>query len=198
MWLPRSAKINAASFDGVVRSLLLSQVFRGNFPKMSAFVIDAFEFCRTAGVREGVTPVTEMPRLAGECADASGEIRWHVAGGSTKQGYPSLTLTVQGQVKLMCQRCLQPFAYDMDSSTVLVLGKDDEDADHIEGILDDESIDVIVGSRTCDLRQLYEDEALLALPQSPRHEECPENGLLEHVADDKVSPFAALNKLKVD
>jgi uncharacterized protein len=31
---------------------------------MSAFVIDAFEFCRSNGHRDGVTPVAEMSRLA--------------------------------------------------------------------------------------------------------------------------------------
>jgi len=86
--------------------------------------------------------------------------------------------------------------YDIDSSTMLVLGKDDEDADAIEQVLDDESIDVIVGSRTCDIRELLEDEALLALPQSPKHDVCPDTGLLDQLKTDKVSPFAALKGLK--
>ncbi|MGI4717386.1 MAG: YceD family protein [Janthinobacterium lividum] len=167
---------------------------------MSAFVIDAFEFCRNSGHREGVTPVAEMPRLAAECADgsgaASGEIRWAIDGSLTKQGYPAMTLSVAGPVKLVCQRCLAPFAYQIDSSTMLVLGKDDEDADGIEEVLDDESIDVIVGSRECDIRQLLEDEALLALPQAPKHEVCPDTKLLDALKTEKVSPFAALKNLK--
>ncbi|MFL6674899.1 MAG: YceD family protein [Massilia sp.] len=163
---------------------------------MSAFVIDAFEFCRNNGYREGVTPVAEMPRLAADCADPSGEIRWSIQGGATKQGYPSLTLSVAGTVNLVCQRCLAPFAYEIDSSTVLVLGRDDEEADQIEEILDDESIDVIVGSDCCDIRELLEDEALLALPQAPKHEVCPDNKLLDALKSEKVSPFAGLKNLK--
>ncbi|MFN3792564.1 YceD family protein [Massilia sp.] len=167
---------------------------------MSAFVIDAFEFCRNSGHREGTTPVAEMSRLAAECADgsgeASGEIRWAIDGSLTKQGYPAMTLSVAGTVKLACQRCLAPFEYEIDSSTMLVLGKDDEDADAIEEILDDESIDVIVGSRECDIRQLLEDEALLALPQAPKHEVCPDTQLLDALKTEKVSPFAALKNLK--
>lgn len=167
---------------------------------MSAFVIDAFEFCRNSGHREGVTPVTEMKRLAAECADGSGEtsgeIRWAIDGSLTKQGYPAMTLSVAGPVKLVCQRCLSPFEYEIDSSTMLVLGKDDEDADAIEEILDDETIDVIVGSRECDIRQLLEDEALLALPQAPKHEVCPDTQLLDALKTEKVSPFAALKNLK--
>jgi uncharacterized protein len=163
---------------------------------MSAFVIDAFEFCRNSGHREGVTPVAEMTRLAADCADKSGEIRWSIDGGQTRQGYPSMTLAVAGPVKLVCQRCLTAMDYEIDSSTMLVLGKDDEDADGIEEVLDDESIDVIVGSHECDIRQLLEDEALLALPQSPKHEVCPDTKLLDALKTEKVSPFAALKNLK--
>jgi uncharacterized protein len=163
---------------------------------MSAFVIDAFEFCRNNGYREGVTPVAEMTRLAAECADPSGSITWSIQGGQTKQGYPSLTLSVAGTVQLVCQRCLAPFGYEIDSSTMLVLGKNDEDADEIEEILDDESIDVIVGSHACDLMQLLEDEALLALPQAPKHEVCPDTKLMDSLKSEKVSPFAALKNLK--
>jgi len=165
---------------------------------MSAFVIDAFEFCRNSGQREGTTPVAEMHRLAADCADNSGEIRWSIDGGLTKQGYPSMTLAVAGPVKLVCQRCLTPMDYEIDSSTMLVLGKDDEDADGIEEVLDDESIDVIVGSRECDIRQLLEDEALLALPQDPKHEVCPDTKLLDALRTEKVSPFAALKNLKTE
>ena len=163
---------------------------------MSAFVIDAFEFCRNSGHREGTTPVAEMTRLAADCVDKSGEIRWSIDGSLTKQGYPSMTLAVAGPVKLVCQRCLTPMDYEIDSSTMLVLGKDDEDADGIEEVLDDESIDVIVGSRECDIRQLLEDEALLALPQAPKHEVCPDTKLLDTLKTEKVSPFAALKNLK--
>ena len=163
---------------------------------MSAFVIDAFEFSRSNGHRDGVTPVAAMSRLNQDCADHTGEITWSVDGGTSKQGYPELTLAVAGTVQLVCQRCLAPYAFEMDSSTVLVLGKDDEQADEIEQLLDDESIDVIVGSRSCDVRELIEDEALLALPQSPRHDVCPDTRALDSLKAVKPSPFAGLKDLK--
>lgn len=163
---------------------------------MSAFVIDAFEFCRSNGHREGVTPVAEMSRLSKDCADQSGQIAWSLDGAISKQGYPCLTLAVAGTVQLMCQRCLTPFAFEIDSSTVLMLGKDDQHADEIEEVLDDESIDVIVGSRSCDMRDLIEDEALLALPLAPKHAVCPDTGLLDEIDKKKPSPFAGLKNLK--
>ena len=163
---------------------------------MSAFVIDAFEFCRTNGHREGVTPVSEMTRLAADCANNSGEISWAIQGGSTPQGYPTMTLSVAGPVQLVCQRCLAPFDYRIDSSTLLVLGRDDEEADQFEEVLDDDSIDVIVGSHAADIRELLEDEALLALPQAPKHEVCPDTTVLDTLKSEKVSPFAGLKNLK--
>jgi len=163
---------------------------------MSAFVIDAFEFCRSGSHREGVTPVTEMTRLAADCANDSGEIAWSIQGGTTPQNYPTMTLSVAGTVQLVCQRCLAPFDYRIDSSTQLVLGRDDEEADGMEEVLDDESIDVIVGSHTADIRELLEDEALLALPQSPKHTVCPDTTLLDTLKSEKVSPFAGLKSLK--
>lgn len=163
---------------------------------MTAFVIDAFEFCRTNGSRDGVTPVAEMPRLAKETADATGEIAWKAEGGTSKHGFPQLRLSTSGTVQLVCQRCMQPFAHELHSSTLLMLGKDDANADEIEEIVDDESVDVIVGARDMDLMYLVEDEALLALPHTPRHEVCPDTSLLDSLKSDAQSPFAGLKGLK--
>ncbi|MFM9434872.1 uncharacterized protein ACFDR9_001934 [Janthinobacterium sp. CG_23.3] len=163
---------------------------------MNAFVIDAFDFCRINGSREGVTPVAEMTRLIKDCADSSGSLAWRIDGGTSKLGYPQLTLSVTGTVQLECQRCLSPYAYDIDASTILVLAKDDEHADEIEEIINDESIDVIVGSRTMDGAALIEDEALLALPQVPKHEVCPDSALLDSATTEKKLPFAGLKDFK--
>jgi uncharacterized protein len=163
---------------------------------MSAFVIDAFEFSRSNGHRDGLMPVAEMSRLNKDCADSTGTIAWAVDGATSAHGYPQLTLSVHGTVQLQCQRCMAPFAYEMDSSTVLMIGKDDDQADEIEETISDESIDVIVGSRTCDVRELIEDEALLALPQSPKHETCPDSKLLDLLKSDKPSAFSGLKDFK--
>ncbi|MDC8758452.1 YceD family protein [Janthinobacterium fluminis] len=165
---------------------------------MNAFVIDAFEFCRINGSREGVTPVAEMTRLIKDCADASGTLAWRIEGGTSQMGYPQLTLSVSGTVQLVCQRCLSPYAYPIDASTILMLGKDDEHADEIEETINDESIDVIVGSRAMNVADLIEDEALLALPQVPKHEVCPDTALLDAAKTEKKSPFAGLKDLKTE
>ena len=164
---------------------------------MNAFVIDAFEFCRLKECREGEIAVADLPRLAVESVDSSGSVRWSLQGGSDRQGHPQLVLSMSGSVRLMCQRCLTPFAFAIASESVLILAHDEASADQIDALLGDESVEVIVGSRTFDILQLIEDDALLAIPLSPKHPTCPDQLMVD--ADkgaDKVSPFAVLKNLK--
>jgi len=164
---------------------------------MNAFVIDAFEFCRVKEHRDGELKVAELRRLAEESVDQSGIVRWALKGGSNKQGHPQLTLSVTGSVKLMCQRCLTPFDFAIASDSVLVLAPDEASADEIDALLADEDVEVIVGSRTFDILQLIEDEALLTIPLAPKHETCPDQLVQEPAKDvEKVSPFAVLKNLK--
>ena len=58
--------------------------------------------------------------------------------------------------------------------------------------------DVLAITRSLDLRELIEDELLLAMPIVPRHEVCPQPlvAATDELADDKPNPFAALMDLK--
>lgn len=164
---------------------------------MGASVIDAFEFCRLKERRSGDSPLVDLPRLAAEAADSSGNLHWSLEGGKNALGHPQLKLAVSGSIKLVCQRCLQPLDFDFASQSVLVLAQDEVSADEIEEQLDDDSVEVVVGSNALDLVALIEDEALLALPISPKHNVCPTEGLVEPVKmPGKESPFSVLKNLK--
>lgn len=163
---------------------------------MNALIIDAFGFARQKESQQGEIAIAEMARLLEDCADNSGHIAWQLQGGVHELDVPKLALHVSGKVQLMCQRCLQPFAFAIDSRSELMLAKNDEHADEIDAMLDDESLDVIVASQTFNLFELIEDEALLALPLSPKHETCPDTSLLDNANDTKELPFAALTRLK--
>lgn len=164
---------------------------------MNAFVIDAFEFCRIKERREGELAVSDLPRLAAESVDGYGTLRWSLQGDKDKSGHPQLTLSISGSVKLICQRCLAPFIFDITSESVLILAPDEASADELDALLEDEPVEVIVGSAAFNIAQLIEDEALLALPLSPKHDVCP-SVLLPKVepGEEKVSPFAVLKNLK--
>ncbi|CAN5756497.1 DUF177 domain-containing protein [soil metagenome] len=174
---------------------------------MQAFVIDAFSFSQLKERRDGSILIADLPRLSAECANTDGVLNWSLEGGISKLGYPLLTLTVAGDVQLMCQRCLTVFALEVDSVSELILAKNEEHADEIEALIDDDEIDVVVGSKTFNIMDLIEDEALLAIPQSPKHTVCPDVALdssvatvspvaaIEAEASKKESPFAVLKKI---
>ncbi|MCM0045768.1 MAG: YceD family protein [Burkholderiaceae bacterium] len=162
---------------------------------MPAQTVDSFEFCRLGERLSGATPVAGFDRLLRDLADANGEIRWRFEGGRHPQGLPQLAMAVEGEVTLVCQRCLAPFVHPIASETLLVLASDEASADEVEQRLDDDSLEVIAGSTALDLLQLVEDEALLSLPLSPRHPVCP-GDVLAVAVDKPESPFAVLKKLK--
>jgi uncharacterized protein len=162
---------------------------------MSAKIVDSFEFCKQKQQSSGQVPVAEFARLSAELASSAGTLEWVIAGGRHAAGVPQLLLNVSGQIQLVCQRCLSPMAHQMASTSTLLLAKDEADADDIEARLDDDSLDVIVGSTSQDLMVLVEDEALLALPLSPRHTTCP-GDVPTSGAEKAESPFAVLKKLK--
>ena len=174
--------------------MLLSQVFR-SAQLMDALLFDPFDFCRRNDSREGHIAIADLDRLSAAIADPSGVLEWRLNGGAGKLGYPMLTLSVRGQVRLICQRCLNPLAFEIDSGAKLVLAKDESGADEIEDMLDDDTVDVIVGANTMNIADLVEDEALLALPLSPRHEVCPDSAI-PHSGSGKESPFSVLRGLK--
>ncbi len=164
---------------------------------MGALVIDAFEFCRLKERRNGKIPTADLPRLAKETVDPSGILEWDLEGGKSLLGHSQLKLSVSGPVRLACQRCLQSLDFNIASESLLILAQDEAVADEIEEQLDDDLVDVIVGSNAMDLIVLIEDEALLSLPVSPRHDNCPDQGLAKAVKmPEKESPFSVLKSLK--
>ncbi|MDE2428741.1 MAG: DUF177 domain-containing protein [Burkholderiales bacterium] len=170
---------------------------------MQDFVIDAFTFSRLEEQRSGSILVADLPRLSEESASNEGALSWLLKGGKDALGHAQLTLAVTGTVQLMCQRCLTPFAFEFESESVLILAKNEANADEIEALLDDDEVDVVVGSKTFNIMDLIEDEALLAIPQSPKHAVCPDSSLasatstaaIDAEVGKKESPFAVLKKI---
>lgn len=164
---------------------------------MHALVIDAFEFCRRKEHREGNVEIRDLARLSQELADTTGVLQWSLQGGIDKLGNFRLQVSVAGGVRLMCDRCLTPLDFAIDTKSVLVLAKDETSADELEQLLADDELDVIVGSAALDVMTLVEDDALLALPLAPRHASCPESAAVSKLKNTKAgSPFDVLQKLK--
>jgi uncharacterized protein len=123
-------------------------------------------------------------------------IHYRVTGFVTPKDQPALRIEVDGEISLCCQRCLEPlkFPLALRREIVLVAG-----VSELEQSADDsESVDTIPVVSRIDLRELVEEEILLALPLAPRHAagECDLSVAGQAPSQASASPFAALARLK--
>jgi len=158
-------------------------------------VVDSVTFAREAGELSGETAVGNLTRLHDALADNTGVISYRLSGFVNAEEKPSLRLSVSGDVKLVCQRCLGPLVYRLDSNLEFELveqGRElsdpSEEADDVEQILADPRLDVI---------GLIEDEIILSLPMVSSHEP----GQCQAVTGGSAStgtdsPFSKLSTLK--
>jgi uncharacterized protein len=128
-------------------------------------VIDSLEFARTGQFLSGSLPIPGLARLRDSLHDELGEIQFEVRGTLDARGRPVLVLEIRGMLHLRCQRCLGLLEYPLwVSSTLLLTGHGAEE-------LEDEEAESIEASSELDVGGLVEDEIILGLPYSPRHEE---------------------------
>ncbi len=164
----------------------------------------AAEGARLAGSWSGA----ELTRLAGSQSlpqdTPAAPVSWRCAGECRPvpvgQAEIWLRIVVRTEVWLTCQRCLQPLScpLEVDRDIRFVRGEAEAEA------LDAESEhDVLALTRMLDLRELVEDELLLALPLVPRHAACPQplnwtgaGAGADEAGQAAEAPFAALLGLR--
>jgi uncharacterized protein len=169
------------------------------------FRLDVAAFAKVAGQLEGRWPLQDLDRLAeSRLADAetagTDAVAWSARGESRamRGGETQIWLHVEAETKvtLECQRCLRPVAAALKVNRSFLFVSGEDAAAQLDTDSED---DVLALTRALDLRELIEDELLLALPIVPRHEVCPtplRAPFGDDVADDKPNPFAVLAALK--
>ncbi|MDO5652236.1 MAG: YceD family protein [Moraxella sp.] len=141
--------------------------------------------------------VKELPRLASLVADNDGALI--VSAKLNKQaGILWLVFDVQGALILTCQRCLDRMELDVSGEYRLAILHSDDEINRIDGaeyvLLDELGEDT---RKMLPLKDLLEDELILLLPASPRHEDCQSLlGEMTEVAEEQNNPFAVLADLK--
>jgi uncharacterized protein len=167
--------------------------------------LDVEAFAGEAGELEGRWPLTAFDRIR-ESAPAErppgrgDEVAWRVRGerialrGGAHETW--LHLDADATVALQCQRCLEPVAVPLAVQRRFRFVQGEDAATQIDAASED---DVLAVTRALDLRELVEDELLLAMPLVPLHDVCPEP--LPAARDDetptqRTSPFAVLASLK--
>ena len=154
-------------------------------------VIDGFEFASAGATQQGIWPLSDFSRLHDMLAADAGEVRYEISGVRDERGRPSLRLKVSGTLELRCQRCLEPMALEVQTDETLVLAATLAEI-HAEPA-DAHAPDRVVAGKEMALRELIEDELILAVPYAPRHEDCAPGGASDSAG--KSSPFAGLRSL---
>ena len=166
--------------------------------------LDVEAFASEAGELAGNWPLSGFGRVGESLAtvpqdtdqvvwSARGERRL-TRGGAAAQTW--LHVSASGALALQCQRCLQAVAVEIQIDRNFMFVPGEAAAAQLDAETDD---DVLELPRALDLRELVEDEILLAMPLVPRHDVCPEPlsaPVDEADADEAPHPFAALAALK--
>jgi uncharacterized protein len=122
-----------------------------------------------------------------------------VAGGEPEV---RLRLHASSALRVTCQRCLQPMVVTLDVRPILRFVHGEDQAQRLDEESDE---DVLALTATLDVRELTEDELILALPLVPRHDTCPRPLPMGSAAPDAdrspdagtaPHPFAALASLR--
>lgn len=160
--------------------------------------LDVFELARMQATVSGRLPVAAMTRLADSLAGSSGELEYTLQGDVDDRGRPAARLSVRGTVQLVCDRCGSAVPFELDCESHYYFVRTEQELSRIP--VDDSPDEPLLGSTRFDLYELIEDEAILALPVSPRHDACqPAAELPAATAEgnpERPHPFAALAQLK--
>ncbi len=154
--------------------------------------IDSLEFAKSSQQIVGNVQLVDFPRLQDVLENQDGVLSYTIKGGVDSRGHSFIDLSVRGTLQLQCQRCLEVLDFIVVHDARLMLC----DQDDLEK-LDEEEIDSILADPKLDVLNLLEEEVVLSLPISPRHEQgtCQFVGTVGEAGAIRNS-FAILEQLK--
>lgn len=172
---------------------------RGMSEKFIPEHIDPFRYAEQSLTLSGTVKLSEMKRLSENLNPDSEDVEAVLQFGVDEQKVTYLKGHLKTKLSLQCQRCMEPFIYEIISDFLLGIVSTLEEAnalpEHYEPALAKEG--------ELALRELIEDELILNLPIIPRHE--PEDCKVklpladsgwEEGGKDNNNPFHVLKSLK--
>lgn len=155
-------------------------------------VVDPVAFAEKNRQLRGVLAVNRMDRLADMLLDPQGFVSVDLQ--FSKEGrVPCIRGSVEADLVLQCQCCLEPLAWSMRSTVNLgVVGSLDESR-----LLPD-SMDPLLIEAGCgvSLVDIVQDELLLGVPLIPQHQSCAASRPAVAVSE-RPHPFAGLAQFKI-
>jgi uncharacterized protein len=120
--------------------------------------VDCARMADDAAVLERVYPLSEMSRLQDLLADARGSVKALFVFSKLDAGRVGATVAVQATPWLVCQRCSQGFELPLASDSEIEFVVSEADAPESSREI------YLMDAGTVSLRELVEEELLLALP----------------------------------
>ncbi len=141
---------------------------------------------------ESLNRLAETLALTGENAHLA-TINFTLTGDLKRFRQPSLHLHIKSQLPVICQRCLDEMLIHLELNFDYLLSNSmaNELDDHLQDSDDSDWLEI---NAEMDVRELVEDELLLAMPIAPAHEESCSK--LSMQSGEKPNPFAILKNLK--
>lgn len=162
---------------------------------LNRILIDPQAFTAQADSLNGTVKLQDLDERAWspDIADLSSELRYTLTGGTDRWQRPFLDLSLSGSLKLHCQRCMQDTDFALNEQVHIVLFSDENALD--DAMLADEELEGMLLDSELDVFSLLEDQMIMALPISPKHDACGDDNLAK-INQDKPNPFAVLAGLK--
>src|SRR3990167_4414626 len=159
--------------------------------------IDPFRYAEQALQLSGVVNLADMNRLQPMINPSKEWVVVELYFGIDEQGLTFLQGHLQARLGLQCQRCMEPYNYEIITDFVLGIVNTDDEAKDLPECYEP----VLTKEGHLALRELIEDEIILNLPTIPKHERQNCKIALpvtdSEVEEGKVkSPFQVLELLK--
>ncbi|TLX46614.1 23S rRNA accumulation protein YceD [Pseudoalteromonas phenolica] len=161
--------------------------------------------CRAAQRRlsyDGVVQLEELSRLEQVVQDQTGEIAVDIHCSNDEQGLVVIRGSFRAHLTVICQRCNGDLGLDLEHDFAYSPVKAGDESDHLPDCYDVVELDE---EGEINLRQLIEDELILAIPIVPTHDEAscayseePASFGGVVATESKPNPFEILKQLKKD
>ena len=160
-------------------------------------LIDPFRYAEQSLALDGPVRIADMQRLSANVLANDNTVTVNLQFGVDEQGITFLKGRLTTNLTLQCQRCMEPYVYEIMSDFALGIVNTLDEAN----ALPEQYEPALAKEGSLALRELIEDEIILNLPIIPRHEpeECKVKLPLQNPGWEQgkgENPFHVLKSLK--
>src|SRR3990167_3466110 len=128
--------------------------------------IDPFRFAEQNLSLDGLVKVADMQRLSSNVGSQDDLVAVQLQFGVDEQGTTFLKGHLETKLSLQCQRCMEPFVYEIISDFMIGIVNTLDEANALSELYEP----ALAKDGHLALRELIEDEIILNLPIIPKHE----------------------------